>query len=94
MEITYYVVNLETVNIEKEHPYTLVFKGYIPTFGGNKLYTFKYDGAISYTDSMMPEDIKKDIEFIFVDTYQDIYDELFQKKSKDDFRGELIQLEL
>lgn len=61
MEINnYYVVNLETVNIEKEHPYTLVFKGYIPTFGGNKLYTFKYDGAISYTDSMMPENIKKD----------------------------------
>ena len=56
----YYVVNLETVNIESGHPYTLVFKGYIPTFGGNKLYTFKYDGDISYTDSMMTEDIKED----------------------------------
>lgn len=60
MEINnYYVVNLETVDIEKEHPFTLVFKGYIPTFGGNKLYTFKYDGAISYTDSMMTDDIKQ-----------------------------------
>lgn len=57
---TYYVVNLESVEIEKDHPYTLVFKGYIPTFGGNKLYTFKYDGDIAYTDSMMTEEIKKD----------------------------------
>lgn len=57
----YFVVNLENVKIEKEHPYTLVFKGYIPTFGSNnKLYTFKYDGDIVDTDSMMPEDIKRD----------------------------------
>ena len=61
MEVnSYYVVNLNSVSIQKAHPYTLVFKGYIATYGGNKLYTFKYDGAISYTDSMMPEDIKKD----------------------------------
>jgi len=57
----YFVVNLENVNIEKNHPYTLVFKGYIPTFGSNnRLYTFKYDGEIAFTDSMMPEDIKRD----------------------------------
>lgn len=57
---SYYVVNLESVSIQKKHPYTLVLKGYIPTYGGNKLYTFKYDGAIIYTDSMMTEAIKKD----------------------------------
>lgn len=50
----YFVVNLENVNIEKNHPYTLVFKGYIPTFGSNnRLYTFKYDGEIAFTDSMI-----------------------------------------
>lgn len=58
---SYFVVNLESVSIQKAHPYTLVFKGYIPTYGRNdKLYTFKYDGAIVDTDSMMSEDIKQD----------------------------------
>lgn len=57
---SYFVVNLESVSIQKAHPYTLVFKGYIPTYGGNKLYTFKYDGGIAQTDSMMTEDIKRD----------------------------------
>lgn len=56
----YYVINLESVDIEKNHPYTLIFKGYIPTYGGNKLYTFKYDGQICYTDAMLTEKIKKD----------------------------------
>lgn len=57
----YFVVNLENVYIEKGHLCTLVFKGYIPTYGSNnKLYTFKYDGKIIYTDSMMSEDIKRD----------------------------------
>lgn len=65
----YYVVNLETVNIERGHPFTLVFKGYIATYGGNKLYTFKYDGDISYTDSMMPEDIKKDFSEQLLEDY-------------------------
>ena len=58
----YYVINLEKVNIEKGHPYTLVFEGYIPTFGNNKLYTFKYDGDIAFTDASLPDDIKEDFE--------------------------------
>lgn len=56
----YYVINLDKVNIEKDHPYTLVFEGYIPTFGGNKLYTFKYDGDIAFTDASLPDAIKED----------------------------------
>ena len=59
----YYVVNLEDVEKNEKHPYTLIFKGYIPTFGRNdKLYTFKYDGDIIYTDACMPENVKKDFE--------------------------------
>lgn len=65
----YYVVNLEKVNIEKEHPYTLVFKGYIPTFGDNKLYTFKYDGDISFTDSSLSDDIKEDFANQLLEDY-------------------------
>lgn len=57
----YFVVNLERVTIEKGHPYTLVFKGYIPTYGdNNRLYTFKYDGDIQYTNASMADDIQKD----------------------------------
>ena len=57
----YYVVNLENVKTNKNHPYTLTFKGYIPTFGQTtKLYTFKYDGSISFTDADMPESVKID----------------------------------
>ena len=56
-EINYYVMNLKEVNIEKKHPYTLIFKGYVPVFGGNKLYTFKYDGDV-VTDCSMSEKIK------------------------------------
>lgn len=56
----YYVINLDKVNIEKDHPYTLVFEGYIPTFGSNKLYTFKYDGDIVFTNASLTVDIKKD----------------------------------
>lgn len=62
-ETNYYVVNLEDVIIEENHPYTLIFKGSIPTFGSsNKLYTFKYDGSITYTDASMPEQVKRDFE--------------------------------
>lgn len=39
-----FVINLEEVTIEKDHPYTLVFKGYIPACSSNRLYTFRYDG--------------------------------------------------
>ncbi len=56
----YYVINLEEVDIEEDHPYTLIFKGYIPTFGGSRLYTFKYGGAVTYTDAAIAEDIKED----------------------------------
>lgn len=57
----YYVVNLVSVDIEKAHRYILIFKGYISTYGGNnKLYTFKYDGDISYTDAALPDEVKKD----------------------------------
>lgn len=67
---SYFVVNLESVSIQKAHPYTLVFKGYIPTYGGNnKLYTFKYDGGIAHTDSIMPEDIKQDFAEQLCDDY-------------------------
>lgn len=65
----YYVINLEKVNIEKEHPYTLVFKGYIPTFGGNKIYTFKYDGDIAFTDASMRDDIKEDFANQLLEDY-------------------------
>lgn len=57
----FYVINLEDVIIEKDHPYTLVFKGYIQTYGNNnKIYTFKYDGEITYTDAIMPEKVCRD----------------------------------
>ncbi len=57
----FYVINLEDVIIEKNHPYTLVFKGCIPTYGNNnKIYTFKYDGEITYTDAIMPEKVSRD----------------------------------
>lgn len=65
----YYVINLEKVDIEKEHPYTLVFKGYIPTYGSNKLYTFKYDGDIVYTDAAIADDIKKDFAEQLLEDY-------------------------
>lgn len=55
----YYVINLEEVTIKKGHPYTLIFKGFIPTYGTNKLYTFEYNGDIE-TDAMMPEEVKRE----------------------------------
>lgn len=60
-EATYFVINMEEVNIEKEHPYTLVFKGYVPTFGGNTLHTFTYNGDISSTCSM-PENVMEEFK--------------------------------
>ena len=60
MMSSYYVINLREVNIKKGHPCTLVFKGHIPTFGGNKLYTFEYDGDIKFTDAALTSDIKED----------------------------------
>lgn len=79
--VDYYVINLETVKIEKGHPYTLVFKGYIPTYGNNKLFTFKYDGGIAYTDAEMPDEIKKEFAKQLQDDYE--YDEKFDiKKAK------------
>lgn len=51
------VVNLESVTIVKDSPYTLKFKGYVPTYG-HKLYTFVYDGDIGYTDFAMSDDKK------------------------------------
>lgn len=54
-----YVINLEKVKIEKNHPYTIVFEGYVPMLSANKLYTFKYDGDISYTDAYMSDKVKE-----------------------------------
>lgn len=65
----YFVINLEEVNIEKEHPYTLVFRGYIPTFGSNKLYTFKYDGLITLTDGPVAGNIKEEFENQLLEDY-------------------------
>lgn len=87
----YYVVNLESVDIEKDHPYTLVFKGYIPTFGGNKLYTFKYDGNIAFTDAAISDVIKEDFENQLLEDYGRGYifdlNEVRRKlKDKDQYR--------
>jgi len=88
----YFVVNLENVNIEKEHPFTLVFKGYIPTYGSNnKLYTFKYDGEIVFTDSMMSEDIKRDFAEQLLEDYGcgimfDLKNVKMQLKQKSQYR--------
>ena len=60
-ETTYYVINLEEVSINKSHPYTLIFKGYVPTYGGNKLYTFEYNGDID-TDCSMPDKVEADFK--------------------------------
>lgn len=54
-----FVINLEEVTIEKDHPYTLVFKGYIPAYSSNRLYTFRYDGQIAYSDAYMDEEVKE-----------------------------------
>lgn len=67
----YYVVNLEDVNIMPKSPYTLVFKGYVPTYGqSNKLYTFRYDGDVAFTDAPMSDDIKED----FAEQLMEYYD--------------------
>jgi len=43
----------------------------------------------------IPEEVKREIDFVFVDTYQDIYENLFSVKEKSaDFEGDLIQLDL
>lgn len=43
----------------------------------------------------VPEEVKKEIDFVFVDTYQDIFRDLFQQKNpEEEFEGELIRLEL
>lgn len=94
-EANYYVINLENVNIEKEHPYTLIFKGYIPTFGrSDKLYTFKYDGSIVYTDSVMPEKVKANFEEQLLEDYGcgilfELKDVRRQLKSKSQYRMEM-----
>lgn len=54
-----FVINLEEVSIEEDHPYTLVFKGYIPAYSSNRLYTFRYDGQIAYSDAYMVEEVKE-----------------------------------
>lgn len=54
-----FVINLEEVTIENDHPYTLVFKGYIPAYSNNRLYTFRYDGQIAYSDAYMDEEVKE-----------------------------------
>lgn len=64
-----YVINLEKVKIEKKHPYTLVFKGYVPALSTDKLYTFKYDGEISYTDAYIPDKVKEDFGNQLFDDY-------------------------
>lgn len=69
-ETNYYVVNLDDVYIETNYPYTLIFKGYIPTFGNSsKLYTFKYDGDITYTNASMPEEVKWDLKKQLLEDY-------------------------
>ena len=66
----YYVINLEDVTKERKHPYTLVFKGFISTYGqNNKCYTFKYDGEIAFTDAMMPDDVREDFANQLHDDY-------------------------
>lgn len=73
MSSEYYVVNLESVRIKPDHPYTLIFKGYISTYGNNKLFTFEYDGAICYTDSSMSENIKRDFARQLREAYEPGY---------------------
>lgn len=43
----------------------------------------------------VPTEVKREIDFVLVDTYQDIYQDLFQvKRNSKQLEGELIQLEL
>lgn len=51
-----YVVNLKDVYIEENHPYTLIFKGYVR----NRLCTFVFDGNIRDTDASMTDEVKED----------------------------------
>ena len=93
-ETTYFVINLESVKIEKEHPYTLVFEGWVPTYGNNKSHTFKYDGSIAYTTMSMPDKVQKDFVNQLLEDYGcgikfDLKKVKKQLKSKSQYRMEM-----
>lgn len=58
-ENNYYVVNFERIEFDKKHPYTVKLFGYIPTFGSNKLYEFKFTGADLETNASLPDKVRE-----------------------------------
>ena len=68
MNYSCYTVSLESAEIEPEHPYTIIFKGYAPS-DKNKLFTFKYGGPTLETDATMTDEVKRDFELQLEDVF-------------------------
>ena len=58
----YYVFNFESVDVESDHPCTLKFEGYIPVFGGDRLYTFEFTGTDLTTTASVKDSILKKLK--------------------------------
>lgn len=61
MECSYYVILLKSADINPEHPYTIIFKGYA-SCDNNKLFTFKYGGESLITDAIMSDKVRRDFD--------------------------------
>lgn len=65
---TYFVVNFTKAFVPKNHPYTIKFHGYIPVYGSNREYVFRFNGSDLETD------------FAILDRYKDL---LMEELAKD-----------
>lgn len=58
--INYCVINLQEVSKKRKHPNTLVFKGYVPVYGDDKLCTFEFNRNVTCNDISLDKNILKD----------------------------------
>lgn len=54
-----WVVNLTDVKIDKSHPFTLIFTGFLCSVSNERLYTFTFTGADLYLEASVTEQCRK-----------------------------------